>query len=282
MIRIRKPSEAPKILGDRGSMLTSELCRKADAGEPLDFDRDTYGATEVKQALCTAQHDKCCFCESKVTHAQFGDVEHFRPKGRAQQSSDAPPTAGYYWLAYTWNNLYLCCEVCNRRHKRGLFPLANPEQRVSSHHRSTDLGAEQPLFIDPGNEDPAAFIEFRREYAAPVHGSARGQATVDALQLNRAALLQRRREHRQPLLAIVALLMRAIRDRVPEDDGAVVRALDVITSAVADNGLYSSMARSLFRHLMPGRDIRALSSDTLLDALRADAAAGRALRSDEL
>ena len=130
MIRVHKPDESPRILRDSGVTLTAELCRLADSGEPLSFDRDVYGAAEVKQALRAAQHDKCCFCESKLGHAQFGDVEHYRPKAGAHQSATDPPARGYYWLAYTWENLYLSCEVCNRRHKRSLFPLANPDRRV--------------------------------------------------------------------------------------------------------------------------------------------------------
>ena len=105
MIRVRKPNEAPRILRDRGVALTAELCRQADAGELLSFDRAVYGAPEVKQALSSAQHDKCCFCESKLGHAQFGDVEHYRPQGRRTTGPGCPAATGYYWLAYTWENL---------------------------------------------------------------------------------------------------------------------------------------------------------------------------------
>lgn len=282
MIRIRKPGPAPQILRERGVVLAAELCSKVDAGEPPSFDRDVYGAAEVKQALCTAQHNKCCFCESKLEHAQFGDVEHFRPKASAQQNSAARPTTGYYWLAYAWENLYLSCEVCNRRHKRGLFPLVNPERRVSSHHRSADVSAEQPLFVDPGNEDPKAFIEFRREYAAPVEGSARGSATIEALQLNRGPLAQHRRERRQPLLAIVILLAKAIQSGLSDDDRREwTPALDAIITAAADSGEYASMIRSLLRHVAPWRENWALPAAALLDALQADAAGGRHIHVDE-
>lgn len=122
MIRVHKPDEVPRILRDHGVTLTAELCRQADAGERPTFDRscrDVYGHGEVKLALRAAQHDKCCFCESKLGHAQFGDVEHFRPKAEARQSPDVPVAMGYYWLAHVWENLYLSCEICNRRHKRG-------------------------------------------------------------------------------------------------------------------------------------------------------------------
>src|SRR5689334_19091969 len=97
VIRIRKPDSPPQVLLERGAVLTAELCAKVEAGGPPSFERDVYGAAEVKEALSAAQYDKCCFCESKLGHAHFGDVEHFRPKARAQQGKDTPPAMGYYW-----------------------------------------------------------------------------------------------------------------------------------------------------------------------------------------
>ena len=279
MIRIRKPDLAPEILRERGAMLAEELCARIDAGERPSFDREVYGAAEVKEALRAAQHDKCCFCEATLGHVQFGDVEHFRPKASAQQSATDPPTMGYYWLAYAWKNLYLSCAICNQRHKRCMFPLANPERRVSSHHRSADLDAEQPLFIDPGKEDPTAFIEYRREYAAPVAGSARGVATRDALQLNRPLLVERRRDRREPLRACLVLLAKAITSELSEDDEReVTRALNLIADAATDRSEYSSMVRSLLRQTAPWREDWSLRGSLLLDALRADAARGFVLR----
>jgi uncharacterized protein (TIGR02646 family) len=282
MIRIRKPAVAPPILRERGAALTAELCSKIAAGEPISFDHDVYGAPTVKRALCTAQHDKCCFCESKLSHAQFGDVEHFRPKGRAQQADDAPFSPGYYWLAYDWSNLYLSCAVCNQRHKRGLFPLANPDQRVSSHHRAAELGTEQPLFVDPGTDDPETMIEFRREYPAAVDANARGKVTIQELGLDRPALCQHRREHRQPYLAALKLLVAALRRGIPEDDSAVTEALDHLVNATTDGAAYSSMMRELLRRLIPEQAARSLSAATLLEALRVEAARDRPFDVDAL
>jgi uncharacterized protein (TIGR02646 family) len=263
--------------------LTAELCSKVDAGELPSFDADTYGAAEVKQALRTAQHDKCCFCESKLGHSQFGDIEHFRPKKHARQSRTAQPTTGYYWLAYAWNNLYLSCEVCNRRHKWEIFPLANPEQRVSSHHRSADVDAEQPMFIDPGSEDPTGFIEFRREFAAPVAGNARGSATVEALQLNRPGLVEYRRERRQDLLAWMIILVETIR-RGPSDHirASVTRVLNTIIAKVADCGEYASMTRSVLRRVAPWREHWAPPVAALLEELQADTAGLQLFHLDEI
>ena len=83
---------------------------------------------------------------------------------------------------------------------------------MSSHHRSEELDIEQPLFVDPGSDDPSDFIEFRREYAAPVAGDARGAATVVALDLNdRPDLVERRRERYKLLCLCVIVVAEAIR-----------------------------------------------------------------------
>jgi uncharacterized protein (TIGR02646 family) len=279
VIRIHKPESAPRILLDRGAALTAELCARVEAGERPSFEREVYGAAEVKEALRAAQHDKCCFCEAKLGHVQFGDVEHFRPKASTQQSAADPPTVGYYWLAYEWKNLYLSCEICNRRHKQKLFPLANPDRRVSSHQRFADLDAEQPLFVDPGREDPTAFIEYRREYAKEVEGGARGAATLESLQLNRPRLVERRRDRREPLRFLLNLLALNIQSEFSDDERREwIEALKLVIDAAGASGEYSSMVRSLLRQVAPWREDWPPPAESLLDALRADAASGRALR----
>jgi hypothetical protein len=215
MIEIRRPIAVPGTLLTRGRQLRDEhIARHARGDTGFTFDRAVYGDAEVKAALCIAQHDKCGFCESKVTHVAFGDVEHFRPKAafRATQG-DALTRPGYYWLAYEWTNLLFACEPCNRRHKGNLFPLVDEAMRARSH--TDDITRETPLFIDPTAEDPTAHIGFREEYPYPIGGSPRGDATLRALGLDRPELVERRRERLQTirLLRSAAQQLRRKRDR---------------------------------------------------------------------
>ena len=98
MIHIQKPNAAPRILRNRGVTQT-DADEAAYDGAPQDyrsgtktfqFNRDIYAAKSVKNALLKAQHDKCCFCEAKVTHVAYGDVEHFRPKADFRQNPNDP------------------------------------------------------------------------------------------------------------------------------------------------------------------------------------------------
>lgn len=261
-------------------MLTAELCRLADAGDvaAMKFECSVYGAPEVKRVLRAAQHDKCCFCESKITHVAFGDVEHFRPKAAVRQSDDElERKPGYYWLAYEWSNLYLACEQCNRRHKRSLFPLEDDAARVRSHRDAQRVRGERPMFIDPGREDPTEHIEFRRAYAGSVARSRRGELAIQNLGLNRGPLRERRQERRELLL----VMLRCIRIWLDKESPPTSRAdaecaAGWVLQALDDRSEYAAMARATVRDAMPWRsEPWPESPGELLEALELDAEQGR-------
>ncbi len=203
MIPIKRPVRVPLVLRTRGREATVRLCEEYDSSPEAyregkksftsrDFDSGVYGARSVKNALRKAQHDKCAFCESKVSHIAYGDVEHFRPKAGYRQRPDGPLVRpGYYWLAYEWSNLFFCCPLCNQRFKRNHFPLTDDTRRAISHHDRIEV--EEPLLIHPALEDPAEFLEFDGEYVRPVNGNSRGVATIGILGLNREEIAEKRR-----------------------------------------------------------------------------------------
>ncbi len=205
MIRIEKPENPPEKLITNGKK-KRKIHASAYSRDPIghqsgvkkfDFDRTIYANPTVKQALNHAQHKKCCFCE--VLIGQDGDVEHFRPKAATRQAPGKPlQYPGYYWLAYEWSNLYLACPGCNQRHKKNLFPLQNPADRATDHKQNLDR--EQPLFIDPGKENPEDFIAFDGVIAFAIDDNPRGNATIAALQLNDRDGLKEDRRQRLHLL----------------------------------------------------------------------------------
>jgi uncharacterized protein (TIGR02646 family) len=281
MIRIHKPAEPPPELRDEGRASMLALCRRLEAGESrVDFDGAIYGAPSVKHALIRAQHDKCCFCESKIRHVSFGDVEHFRPKAACRSSADAPERKpGYYWLAYEWSNLYFACEQCNRRHKRNLFPLEDESARVVSHHDAARLLAERPFYIDPGLDEPEEHIGFRREYAKASAGSQRGTLTIDALGLNRGPLSSRRRDHRKLLLTLLRNVRNWLSLLCPEAQRwLAVGNAEQVLSSMRDDAEYAAMSRAIVREVIPWRDVPpSTSAADLLDQLESDAVEGRLL-----
>jgi len=258
MIRITRPGQAPSILTGKGATECDKLCAQFNetpddyrsGKKKLTIQRSIYAAKSVKDALRTAQHGKCAFCESKVPAVAYGDVEHFRPKGGYQQS----PThdlkkPGYYWLAYEWTNLFFSCQICNQQGKKNLFPLARPSRRAVSHH--DDLTAEEPLLIDPAASDPEQFIGFREEVAYPRGGRRLGKVTIEVLGLNREALREARRDYLVPLTVLQCardLLQEALAanaEPAPEDLVSRLAEIDVqLNHYRHDSAQYAAMARA--------------------------------------
>jgi hypothetical protein len=132
-------------------------------------------------------------CESRVTHIDYGDVEHYRPKGGyVQAPGHLLQSPGYYWLAYDWSNLLLSCCLCNQRHKANLFPLLDATARAICHR--DDVAGERPVFINPATENPTEFIGFNQEYPFGIDALGRGESTIKALGLDREELAEMRRK----------------------------------------------------------------------------------------
>jgi len=248
VIRIRKPAVAPEILTLEGRQETDRNCIAYEA-DPDAYDSGTakfsfhsgiYGHSSVKKRLIEAQHGKCCFCESKITHIAYGDVEHFRPKaGFRQRAADPLGRPGYYWLAYDWSNLYLACELCNQRFKKNSFPLKDASRRCLNHQG--DLTQEEPLFIDPGAMDPERHIEFSREQPRARKGSPEGEETIRALDLRREPLRERRFDWYKSLK-----LIKRIAFGHPDEEERR-EALAFLHEMTQDTAEYASMIRCLMR-----------------------------------
>jgi len=110
-------------------------------------------------------HGKCAYCESKIKHISYGDIEHILPKNISARPD----------LYVAWSNLTLSCEQCNQSGKRTYFdenlPLINPYTDIPSQHLQ-DIG---PRIMSISGDD-RAFV------------------TKNVLKLNRAVLVESRPE----------------------------------------------------------------------------------------
>lgn len=246
MILVNKPAAPGKLL--EGVDPTATHCAAYDLA-PAHYDNGTatfeissaiYGHKTVKDVLRTAQHSKCCFCEGMFEANAAADVEHFRPKKYSQQGRrQANIYPGYYWLAYTWSNLYYSCQVCNRSNKKNYFPLRDPARRARSH--GALVADEEPLILDPGGPlDPRDHIKFKDEVA--VGATAEGRATVDFIALNRVPLTESRLE-----TYTILARMRAVAQVSPAIVPAalvpiIAEAQAFLADAVLPTSKYSAMA----------------------------------------
>ncbi|HTE42870.1 MAG TPA: hypothetical protein VK629_18755 [Steroidobacteraceae bacterium] len=251
MIRVSKKKKAPKTLSDGVGLVLgfeAELHRApATAGSitaPFHFPSKIYGSTPVKKSLKAAQHSKCCYCEGEIGAHSPGDVEHFRPKTRSQQEPKGQRLyPGYYWLAFTWANLYLACDLCNRVGKRDLFPLADNGVRA---RRSQDLlNLELPLILDPGgSEDPRNHIGFTDN--VPRALTDLGRHTITILGLDRIELNSRRLKHFRRLVALRRVVLAFEGSAMTPDQAAALRdAQAELQQATEPTAEYSAMAQDL-------------------------------------
>jgi len=191
-----------------------EKSRKTTA-DP-EFDSDVW--KDLKEWLLRGPFDgKCGYCESAVTAVDFGDAEHYRPKGAVKRrDGDAwvpvvvgrRPHGGYWWLAYDWSNLFPACAKCNSAHKRENFPTAKKHVRPTARDLARWTSAaldreEEPLLLHPMREgdenDPSRHITFDIDgRAVPIDDSERAKATIETVGLNRDdgpnSLVESRRE----------------------------------------------------------------------------------------
>ncbi|WP_437280391.1 hypothetical protein WME90_07465 [Sorangium sp. So ce375] len=179
----------------------------------------------VRRDLWKVQGRTCCYCERRIDRL-YNDVEHFRPKTRAYRGRGRP-THGYWWLAWTWENLLFACPSCNRRHKKNKFPLARGSRLLPVGHGPP--GPERAVLIDPsGEDDPIEHIQFvpfrqagKKEKWIPVArgGSRRGKRTIQVLKLDRPALVTDYGDHVSDL---VSHHVKAIRAAIRAGDGRAV------------------------------------------------------------
>jgi len=224
---------------DKAAKATRGTIEEHARGEKTNFKSSIW--SELKPHLFELFHGKCAYCESKVLHVASGDVEHYRPKKKVEED---PLHPGYYWLAYDVNNLFPCCEKCNRaRGKMNHFPI-----KGSRVYRPGNLTAEEPLLLNPLNDNPEEHLDFtpgqfmlgRDTYFGTVNGTTDiGKKSVEIYNLNRRNLVEERRTEEECVvnalkLAIVngdrdkfSSILSDLRNGVRELSAAVVASVRI-------------------------------------------------------
>lgn len=188
MIKITKGGE-PRVLVENGKDWTAILLDKMARGEvPTTTEKSRYRHPDVKSALVLETHGKCAYCESKLLHITYGDVEHISPKSHDFDS------------IFKWENLTLACDVCNTN-KGSKFPGA--------------VG-----LVDPYKHDPEDHFQFFGPYLHAKPGDVDACLTEREIDLNRSELLERRGEKIKYLRQLVEVIARSegrLRDVLIED-----------------------------------------------------------------
>ncbi|MEU0553811.1 HNH endonuclease [Dactylosporangium sp. NPDC006015] len=170
MIRLQKAQE-PAVLTSNAETWKQEYLGAIAAGKKRSEIPARYRHATVKSAIAVEAFGKCIYCESKISHALFGDIEHIVPVS-------IDPS-----LVVDWTNLGYVCQLCNN-HKRDYWDVNLP-------------------IINPFGEDPKDHLRFYGPWVTHKAASDRGQITVRVLGLNRTYLLERRKERLDRLTPLV-------------------------------------------------------------------------------
>jgi len=111
------------------------------------------------------------YCESKISHTYYGDVEHIKPKAK------------FPHLKNVWENLGYVCAQCNGS-------------------KANKWNDDHP-FVNPFDEDPVQFLAPLGAFVYQRGGSERGEYTWREIALNRPALLLQRNDRIDQLRNII-------------------------------------------------------------------------------
>ena len=174
MIKLNK-TPVPAILAKNAKKWTDVVLEKVRGNEKLTVaEKSHYSHQDIKAAIIRETNGKCAYCESKIRHISYGDVEHVVPKNVEPK------------LWFEWNNLTLACDVCN-----------------------TNKGINVGL-VDPYGDDPEKRFVFFGPMVAPMPSDGSAFMTHRILDLNRDALVGRRWEAIEYLMRFLELIEKTV------------------------------------------------------------------------
>ncbi len=187
MIKINK--DLDNIPESLNSQLTNQRRNELIENGKYVYERkydERYKADDVKSMLESIYHKKCAYCEKNIGDSYY-HIEHYRPKSI------------YYWLAYSWDNLLICCDKCNVN-KGDNFKISgskisfNREVVEDIHKLSQQYNEiEKSKMIHPEFEDVESKLIFD-EKGKIISEDERVQYTIDTCRLDRTSANERRKK----------------------------------------------------------------------------------------
>jgi hypothetical protein len=197
----------------RARRATVDVIAVAERGETIVFTSEIW--SELKAFLLSnVFHGKCAYCESRVTTTDFGDAEHYRPKGgvthkiggkRVFVTVNGRQHPGYYWLAYDWRNILPACGQCNSGSgKMNQFPIDPARQYIDSPKTGRYPAVldvkESPRLLHPYFHEPEQYLKFGEDgtvAAAADDVTGLGKASIETYKLDRGELETTRKDYQE-------------------------------------------------------------------------------------
>jgi len=208
---------------------------------------------------------KCAFCETPLPSWASGTVHRLRPEQEAVDEWGEVSRPHYWWLAYSWENLYYACRACDEA-AGARFPIDGVRGEVGT-DVATLSTSERQFVLDPCLEEPSAHLFFADDGSVAPR-SDRGDHTIEIFQLNRDELVEAR------MAAITHI-------RVSAEQAAKSRDLATALDALRDPARrpYGGATRQAVERFAEDRGIQLDSGSLLAGPLRQAASLGRSRRS---
>ncbi|OCA73961.1 HNH endonuclease family protein [Chryseobacterium arthrosphaerae] len=142
--------------------------KEPDYFKDFNFNKDNYYKyfERIRPDLIKEFNNKCGYCEGDLNITSLPQIDNFYPKNKYSQE------------AFKWNNLILCCQVCNIV-KMDKFPLDENNM---------------PLLINPSIEEPQEHLTLDINSGLLEGKTEKGKITISTFALNRPELVELRRK----------------------------------------------------------------------------------------
>lgn len=160
--------QQPDVLKNNEETWLKDIEETEKLGEkPTKTQLGRYNHPDVKAALLSETYEKCAYCESKLRHISYGDIEHVVSKDKSPQ------------LRFNWDNLTIACDVCNTK-------------------KSSKLG-----ILDPYRDKPEEQLFFTGPTIFAREGHDAALYTELTMELNRIQLVERRVKVIERIISLV-------------------------------------------------------------------------------
>ena len=209
MIRVSK-EEKPQALIDNEANWTNEyLNARAAGGKIPDSIRYRYRHPEVKKVLRAEAHNKCIYCEQKVSP---GETDHILPVSTKPE------------LIVAWENLGLACKDCN--------------------NLKGDYFSEEEPLINPFVDDAGEHIRFYGPLVVHKTGDSLGFRTVEKIRLRRTELFERRKERLERIQGMIDAW-----HALPDGPTKELAKDKIVEEALSDKEYSATVATYLYQSL---------------------------------
>lgn len=194
--------------------------------------------------------DTCIFCQQKLTIATGNEdarsVEHFRPKSK------------YWWLAYSWDNLFPVCRACNQAKDNDFECSGTQITNIRSgdlaniHSLAADYQAiEQPKLLHPELDAPEIHLKYNLKGKIEDDSSIRGEYTINTCKLNRLDIQGKRKSIFDEFDTEIALILfDGSKSNLQKQNEIFRKYFDFQKDAQNDRTIFSGYKRYIFKHFL--------------------------------